>query len=347
MSLPTSGVNCVLLLGAGASKPAKYPVTDEFFGIIEERLVDESVEETLYFFTDEMRIKNLDKLYRNIHNLSSLTGDEKPAVKFLELEIDSTLAEVELTDSNRSEIEDISDTYEEFLENCNELREEFMESFHDQFSWKNELEGGYDSLARYIKILQERNNNDNHPVFTTNYDPTVEALVADDWRVNTLFEQNGNWAGEGEHILGRQTVNLFKLHGSITWIRTDRGLLEMPPKLTPEIDLNQERDLVPPGRGVGSDRQRDPYNTYWREFDNHLETAEVCIVIGHRLADKELATTLERHDTELILVNKDEDVADNAEIDDYRHHVSMKMENAHKRVEELLDRVGVGREKVK
>lgn len=336
MSVATSGVNCILLLGAGASKPAGYPVTNDFFDIIEERIDDGSVHLTLEFFTEDVGIDNLDRLFRNIHGLSSLTEDEEPSVEFLNREISSTVDEVGLTDEARSKIEEVPNTYREFLENCRELRNEFVKSFNQHFSWVDALEGGYSHLDTYIRMLQKVNEG-NNPVFTTNYDPTVESLVSKGWKVNTLFNETGTWEGDSEHVSGPETINLYKLHGSTTWTRTNRGLFEIAPGFTPSIDLEQERELVPPGRGTGTKRQRDPYSTHWRLFERHLSAADKCVVIGHRLADEELAATLNRYDTDIILVNPDEDALEHAKIDDYKEHVEMRMETAHRQVAEFLD----------
>lgn len=247
-----------------------------------------------------------------------------------------------MTDGDLSKIEDIPNTYREFLENCRELRDELVRSFRQQFSWTDALDGGYKPLESYVQLLQNVNGG-NNPVFTTNYDPTVESLVLNDWQVNTLFNEAGIWEGNSEHRAGHEIINLYKLHGSITWTRTNRGLFEIAPGFTPNIDPDQERELVPPGRGTDAKRQRDPYSTHWRLFERHLDAANQCVVIGHKLADEELAATLNRYDTDIILVNPDQDTPERAKIDDYEEHIEMRMEVAHPDVTEILE---VNREEV-
>lgn len=336
MSLnPITGVNCIFLLGAGASEPVDYPVTDDFLNLIEEEIDDNSVQETFDFFNEKSDIETLDELFRNIHGLSTLNSGEEPAVQFLEREIDSTLEDIGLQEEDESKIKQIPGTYDQFLENCHELQEKFKKLFYREFSWSSELEGGYPELNEYMELLEEVNDG-NHPVFTTNYDPTVEALESNGWEVNTLFKNQGTWDGINGYRTGPEIINLFKLHGSITWTKGNHGLLRITPRYTRKVEADEERELVPPGTGIGAKRQRYPYSTHWRLFEDYLESAQVCIVIGHKLADEELAATLDRFDTKIILVNPDEHIEEHAEIDNLYRHIELPMEDAYPQVKNLL-----------
>jgi hypothetical protein len=114
-------------------------------------------------------------------------------------------------------------------------------------------------------------------VFTLNYDMTVEdACRAAGMSFTTGFDERG-WRPslfESEAML-----NLYKLHGSLSWFRTeDNSLVEVDP-----INCDQLPELV---MGPGGKLQHDePFVRLYFEFCQEIAQAESCVVIGCALQD--------------------------------------------------------------
>lgn len=333
-------VRCVLLLGAGASCPAGYPTTPELLDDLS-GWVRPDLRETLEFVVARLESgtdadePSLDDLVRELRHV---VPDERTGVvipEFIEerterLQRESTHSiskldewfqsigyddpspwvvedRLEIIQSNVDDLTGLRREYEGFRNDCEDVLAAVIELIYHELSWRDYLRGGYEELEPYLRVLSETNDGQ-LPVFTTNYDATVESLMAREFEINTLFEDpyrsDGQWLGEDAFRAGSDVVNLFKLHGSLTWWRRDGRVQELPYK-SPNATAPQEGEweFIPPGHATGEKRLGEPYRTYFDYLEFYLDAADHCVVVGHRLLDPELVDVIERHDPRLVVVS--------------------------------------------
>ena len=132
-------------------------------------------------------------------------------------------------------------------------------------------------------------------VFTLNYDLCVEnACINKGISLTTGF--GDAWQPDLFSIPERG-INLYKLHGSLTWI-TDKNwkIREMP-----TIQKNRTCEIVlGPGSKLQSD---DPFVTLFCEFHKAMQSAKVCVVIGYGYQDTHVNTVFERSKVNIVDVN--------------------------------------------
>jgi SIR2-like protein len=124
-------------------------------------------------------------------------------------------------------------------------------------------------------------------IFSTNYDNTVEQFC-DRWDIRYVdgFDSTG-WNPKifKESSAG---IRLYKIHGSITWWRTDEGDYKSLPLKDPTgmITLSSGRSAVPfivyPGRKL---EYSEPVFDILFEFREQLKTAKYIIIVGYSLRD--------------------------------------------------------------
>lgn len=132
------------------------------------------------------------------------------------------------------------------------------------------------------------------PVFTLNYDLTVEDACRNDGiPVTTGFR--GDWCPS--LFQGTDTgINLYKMHGSLSWFAKPLTfkpwpLIEKGPTDIPDCS-DELPDLV---LGPGSKLQNDdPFATLYSEFHKALNQAKTCVVVGCALADEHIEAPLKR-----------------------------------------------------
>lgn len=111
-------------------------------------------------------------------------------------------------------------------------------------------------------------------VFTLNYDLCIETTCKNR-RVSFTTGFDQSWKPELFNN-PQQGINLYKLHGCLSW---------------PEIILG-------PGNKIQAD---DPFLTLFYEFHKAVHEAKVCVVIGHSYQDDHIRTVLEKGKCPVIL----------------------------------------------
>lgn len=152
---------------------------------------------------------------------------------------------------------------------------EFLRSRYQSDSYQP----GY--FAKLADLLPERGR---LKAFTTNFDLCVEdGCRPHGIDVVTGFQSNtGRWSPSTfrNDVPG---INLYKLHGSLSWCLNDnlndQFILERHP---PEWDKDDPELLLGPGPKLQHD---DPFVTLYAEFHRAIGDAKVLIAIGHSLRD--------------------------------------------------------------
>jgi hypothetical protein len=146
----------------------------------------------------------------------------------------------------------------------------------------------YSSLL--VKLAQP------HPlvVFTTNYDLAIEKLH--EFGVIELVDgfSNGKylkprWSRQGYDFYnpsGRGDVILFKLHGSVDWVRTpSEGIQRVD---IPKRELGGAQRVIAYPSQLKRDIHEEPYRTNYDYLIACLLHAKVCAVIGFSFRDQEI-----------------------------------------------------------
>jgi hypothetical protein len=138
------------------------------------------------------------------------------------------------------------------------------------------------------------------PVFTTNYDPAIEAFCEGGfarYALNDGFryleaERREGWTREhfdspSRHH-GKRNLALFKLHGSADWIMIGSRIRRAEPRYVTDGEEHWSNCLVYPAKKKVS--LEDPYFTCYDYFLHCLEQTKVCVTIGYSFRDYDALT---------------------------------------------------------
>ncbi len=132
------------------------------------------------------------------------------------------------------------------------------------------------------------------PIFTTNYDPVLERYWVDfaKYPLNTGFSWNevaGMKVSNPDQLRSGNSVRLFKLHGSITWLNDpDYGLTEQ--RVVPK-DMKKWTGSRFLGQVMLYPIEEkalfvDPYMTMFLQLNRELATTPYWFVIGYSFGDR-------------------------------------------------------------
>jgi len=145
--------------------------------------------------------------------------------------------------------------------------------------------------AKYFEGLKRLKNDLNFPlkIFSLNYDMCIEWLAADDFRVETGFEQRGeelvwDWRRFDEANPHREDVQiyLYKMHGSINWKRDENDNLLAVDYTGSNIAAMKLPIIF--GRDFKLDAD-DPYLFYAFEFRRSTLESKLILTIGYGFGD--------------------------------------------------------------
>jgi len=281
----------ILLLGAGFSKPAGIPtinqMTEDFLNHPQKALKDNEknpITESLMTFISS-KIVHLDEV-------------AKLRFGYSDLEYMLTLLR---------EIEDERDL-KHFESRYPILKELFAKNIN-LFSNKKE------QIVAYRKTLQNyvRNTCENilsiqylYPltglidtaplsIFTLNYDGIIENFCEQE-HIKYQDGFNPRWDHEA---FDKETakINLYKLHGSLYWVRTKNGnVIKVPIQGLDLFSMKyidgspiSEMMLYPE---LQKDKEFEVYTWLHRRFKDELNKTDLCIIIGYSFRDREIKTSI-------------------------------------------------------
>jgi NAD-dependent SIR2 family protein deacetylase len=189
---------------------------------------------------------------------------------------------------------------------ASQLREQLKRRVHDLLSGVN----AEDSALLYAPLFGALHGKHTEEpkqlfIFTTNYDRAIENI----WR-HGLSEEGANnyrlirgftpseYAGyaftpseyDTQPDQGEILVKLFKLHGSLNWIRQNGQVLESPTN-----DYLQSNAVIYPLRTHKTSDASEPFKTLFQRFEHALqETIDILLVIGSSLRDRHIRQTIRR-----------------------------------------------------
>jgi len=272
--------NLVIIIGAGASVPMGIPVMKRFAKEFEKHCNEVlSKDDAKQFMTYSLRhlkkmagigrhwdleelllrimeLKNAEnsaiiKLYKKF----SFKGNSKPKDKF-----DQKISTMALEYS--------------------ELERELLRFIRDKCI-RPDIEKGVEIYSNLVKLTE----NYRLEIFTTNYDPIIENVCEKlniPYADGFLPKGNTGYFTWNPEALNGTNLNLFKLHGSITWYKDSNSrIIKFP------IDISDSRDvqsiIIYPTEY--KELFNPPFNRLYFEFSKSIFNSTNCLAIGHSFRD--------------------------------------------------------------
>lgn len=268
----------ILLFGAGISKPAKIPDMPEMTkGFLENplRLAELDLKDQGY---EELNndIKALDEVSRNYYGKTDL---EFLVSLLLQLEYDNFRDLIErkhtriqtITQENLKYIRILINDY--IRKECEKIDIMSMEYF-----WP---------LTALLPIDKQL------LIFSLNYDGLVEAFCESN---SIIFSDGFSPYWDPEHFSGKR-VNIFKLHGSLYWFKTESGKIFKVPvkglnlsKLKHLTDESLSEVMIYPV--LQKNKQSQVYLWLHNKFLDELKTTDTCVVIGYSFRDEDVRNSI-------------------------------------------------------
>jgi hypothetical protein len=142
------------------------------------------------------------------------------------------------------------------------------------------------------------------PIFTTNYDPAIEEFCNrryEGYALQDGFEydradRHNYWSrsvfDRFEPETGKRNLALFKLHGSVDWVRVKASQkIRRGQAMFDVMDSDAYENILiyPATRKIATD---DPFYTGYEYFERCCERATVCVAIGYSFRDYDALTRL-------------------------------------------------------
>ena len=314
-------IKATVLLGAGASVPFGYPATVGFLEELKDRDLPE-LNRPLSTILNWTEASTLDEFIRELSDVVPRHSNGRISNNFVK----------DISSRSNSTL-NVATAWTEFQKDCKIILDEVYKFIYRTYSWHGRLDEGQKHLKYYLNIVN--NMNDGHiPVFTTNYDVSVESLSGNGYEINNLFKNDNpvdpkRWVGQEAFSHGRKVINYFKLHGSVDWSWINGTLICSGTQHPYLRSLSKDDgEIISPGMAVGIERASEPYMTYFDYLEEYLHRTDVCIIIGHKLDDEEIWRVINRHQPPLIMINPDKSIEE--KLDGYGNNWNIygKMESS-------------------
>lgn len=318
-----SSTEVILLLGAGASKPVGYPTTEGFIDEVEDQLEDDLLD-VWNAITESRHVGTLDDVFDEINAVTpedELTSGSslgkylgRSVGSSIEDPIESTSLEINqdtLVPGNAPRTVTGATVRNAFKE-YNRLEERLIELIYEIYGWDYTIpeQQSKHPLTPYIKATSRLNGGGAH-IFTTNYDMAVESLARGSYGVVDMFlgplTSSGPrpWDGHLQE-LGPDTIGLYKLHGSVDWVKEENGVSRDGTFTTRGAHPGTDREeLIPPGRTPSDKLREEPYRTYYSLFDELLESCDTVVSIGYSFLDDDIRERVKQSGANVVLVQPD------------------------------------------
>lgn len=280
-------IDIVLFLGAGASAPFGYPTTKQFLENLAKKLSGNHRELLQHL----MKVKGVSDIEHVLLMLNILPDIKKNLSALLK----NSRASMGV---GKRQV-----TFDYLIEVGLSLRELIRGEIFLQYELnperRNAVLDAYEQLFTLVGDYQKEGTG--FTVFTTNYDRVIE-----DFCLNSQYELvNGflhepasraySWAPKQfEGMASENTIKLFKLHGSLNWLRRTGGsIIEVQPEQRIGSRRRfKENILIYPASKEAP--MVEPFITLYDSFEKHLIEADVLVSIGFSYRDEYINELLAR-----------------------------------------------------
>ena len=275
-----------LFLGAGASATFGMPTTKEFLESMQKNLDDPCHKNIVRTFTIDKHFKDVEYVLQALRDI----------VRFAKSDGGRFTSSV-LTSSDLARVcreFKGSDPYSVFADLEKKIEDLVLRAYSWNFDHNEDLRSIYEPIFSILETAT-----DEITVFTTNYDDVVEnyCKAAKHYSCVDGFVMDNDipkWNEKNYYEVDvKYQVYLYKLHGSLTWKEHKKyGIIKSPyeshrgaPNITRDI-------VIMPTRSPKEEEKRYPFNRLFQMFEEKLETAKGCIVVGYSFRDKRINEVL-------------------------------------------------------
>ncbi|MGC1123261.1 MAG: SIR2 family protein [Candidatus Methanofastidiosia archaeon] len=263
----------MFLIGAGASRPMGIPTMKKFTGIFESTITTEPV---LYSYYNKIKEKvnaeemDIEELLVTLRRILSIGGDM--AFDLLNLRY--------------------SEQYQYFVKNDRYYYETILGRLLNFIRQKCIDYDRNMALDLYKPLLDLSREKKLH-LFTTNYDSIIEDACVElhlDFEDGFVVHPRGGSIWDSERLGSSENINIYKLHGSISWYQDMRNNeIFKEPRDLGETKNIRDMTIYP---GEIKDDFHYPYDDLFSEFVRILFSVKRCYVIGSSLRDRYLCDFL-------------------------------------------------------
>lgn len=281
----------IFLLGAGASQPAGIPtinkMTDDF---IEHPLINKKTENL--FLEDENAYRKKFQFLSNIANWHFKKSD----IEYMMSVLVSLRENNEIGQLIKTKYYDDFQKFKKQIRNGRVAREIKYDEVKFLTDLQNKLEQRVRDACESISTVEYLHPfvglTDEKPIkiFTLNYDATLEILCE---QKDLQYTDGVNPYWDEKHFTDNYDVHIFKLHGSLYWLRTKFGkIFKVPIKGLKLSDVRFLTDepvsemMIYPA--LQKNKQSRTYSWLSQKFRNELGSAELCVIIGYSFRDDDV-----------------------------------------------------------
>ena len=278
----------ILFLGAGASAQYELPTTEKFLEILRESYQDHPILQSLLKcekFTDVEYVLQAVKDMLKFH--------QTEGGKYYQWQGEQRHMSVKI---NRE-----SHPYEQLVEQLPDVRQGLQKEIFDGYKL-NATRHGMQIDATLTPILEFlKTHSDKIMIFTTNYDRVIEEFARRQSEQFSLIdgfrsEHNQEYVfdsnvSEHNDLGSKHPIFLYKLHGSLNWVKGNDGRIQRISVET-KLDLPNENLLIYPTLSPKEDADTEPYLTLFKKFETNMEKADMLIVIGSSFRDREITNKI-------------------------------------------------------
>lgn len=177
----------------------------------------------------------------------------------------------------------------------NIIRQVLMTSFETTQKDHNSIKTVFDKVWNAVND----GKSNAFQIITTNYDQVIDQYsVESDWKLVNGFGRPDNtgtkyWRDEWSFDADEPTLQLIKLHGSVTWQRVeDSGeIIELgkPGMRSDDMDV-----MIMPKLGQ-KQYDKSPFEQLYNRFKEALYNTDTLVVIGFSFRDKEINSTIKQN----------------------------------------------------
>lgn len=270
----------ILFTGAGTNITLDLPTTPQFLDRIKKDEIKIREKDLFYTLTSLNYVTDIEQVWYLLYMLENFNQ------QFSTSDLLLRFGDFRMHTGSRI-------NWKDFIRKVKSLKSDVEKGIFDVYSLELEKEKDAGALYRALFTRLMKINQNELPIFTTNYDRVVDAVYFECFRGYWNFIDGFKSKGEDRIIdlarfnqqLKRPTIKLIQLHGSLRWRKKADGKIvkvkmEAPPNITRTY---KEPILIYPGlKSIDEDY---PFNILYELFKKYLLKAYYCVIIGTSFRD--------------------------------------------------------------
>lgn len=272
--MPNNAPDVIFFIGAGFSRPAQVPTMPEFVQIFEDEIKKISGNHEKYYFAVKHTMAQVEG-----KNEAHYIPDLETLMNILhKLEKGQTLETAAWAEKN---------SIGKF---GHDIRAQVQYELKKLIKDKCTIDPSSSNLTYLNPLCKFFSSSNPIDIFSVNYDDVVDVFCRqNNYRMEDGFGQD--W--EPNRFQSKNVhVNLFKLHGSVLWYKTDRGAFHKIPFKIPEgskdLLLNETLNSLIVYPVAGKPIHFEPLAYAMHRFRERLKEVDQCFVIGYSMRDKHI-----------------------------------------------------------